>query len=95
MKLLTKEQQESHENGKICYICKEEFENNYLKDKKYHKIRDHCNFTRGGGLGGAAQNLCTLKYSIPKKIYIVFHNGSNYNYHFIVNKRGSRRKKIY
>ena len=52
MKLLTKEQQESHENGKICYICKEEFENNYLKDKKYHKIRDHCNFTRGGGVGG-------------------------------------------
>ena len=23
MKLLTKEQQRSHENAKICYICKE------------------------------------------------------------------------
>ena len=23
MKLLTREQQESYENGKICYICKE------------------------------------------------------------------------
>ena len=23
MKFLTKEQQESHENAKICYICKE------------------------------------------------------------------------
>ena len=29
MKLLTKEQQESHKNAKICYICKEKFENNY------------------------------------------------------------------
>ena len=33
MKLLTKEQQESYENAKICYICKEKFENKYLKDK--------------------------------------------------------------
>ena len=28
MKLLAKEQQESYENGKICYICKEKFEKN-------------------------------------------------------------------
>ena len=25
MKLLTKEQQESYENAKICYICREKF----------------------------------------------------------------------
>ena len=35
---LTKEQQESYENTKICYICKEKFENKYLKDKKYCKF---------------------------------------------------------
>ena len=29
-----KEQHESYENAKICYICKEKFENRYLKDKK-------------------------------------------------------------
>ena len=34
MKFLTKEQQESYENAKICYICREKFENKYLKDKK-------------------------------------------------------------
>ena len=33
MKLLTKEQQESYKNANICYICKERFENKYLKDK--------------------------------------------------------------
>ena len=33
MKLLTKKQQESYENAKICYICKEKFEKEYLKDK--------------------------------------------------------------
>ena len=29
LKLLTKEQQELYENIKICYICKEKFENEY------------------------------------------------------------------
>ena len=45
MKLLTKERQESYENAKICYICKEKFENKYLKNKNYRKVRDHCNYT--------------------------------------------------
>ena len=45
MKLLTKEQQESYENAKISYICKEKFENKYLKDKKYCKVRDHFHYT--------------------------------------------------
>ena len=34
MKLLTKEQQESYENARICYICKEKFEIKYLKIKQ-------------------------------------------------------------
>ena len=45
MKLLTKGQQESYENSKICYICKEKFENKYVKDKKYCKTRDNCHDT--------------------------------------------------
>ena len=38
MKLLTKEQQESYGNAKICYICKEKVENKYLKDKNIVKL---------------------------------------------------------
>ena len=34
MKLLTKDEEESYENAKLCYICKEKFENKYMKDKK-------------------------------------------------------------
>ena len=30
MKLLTKEQQESYENARVCNICKQKFENKYL-----------------------------------------------------------------
>ena len=45
MKLLTQEQQESYENAKICYICQENFENKYLKNKRYRKVREHCQYT--------------------------------------------------
>ena len=53
VKLLTKEQQNSNENTRIWYICKEKIENKYLKDKKYCKVRDHCHYT--GEYRGAAQ----------------------------------------
>ena len=33
MKSLTKEQQESYQNAKICYICQEKFENKYEEEK--------------------------------------------------------------
>ena len=35
---------------------------------------------------GAAHNICNFKHSVPKKIPIDFHNGSNYDYHFIIKK---------
>ena len=44
MKLLTKKQQESYKNAKSCHICTENFKNKYLKDKRYHKIRDHYHY---------------------------------------------------
>ena len=45
MKLLTKEQQESYENAKICSTSKEKFEEKYLKYQKYLKVGDHRNYT--------------------------------------------------
>ena len=53
-----------------------------MKDKKYCKVEDHCHYT--GEYGGAAHSICNLKYCVPKKIPIVFHNGSNSDYHFII-----------
>ena len=48
----------------------------------YHKVRDHCHYT--GKFRGAAHNICNLRYNVPKKIPIVFHNGSKYDYHFVI-----------
>ena len=67
MKLLTKEQQDSYENAKICYICTEKFENKYLKDKKYWNVRDHCTCHYTGEYCGTAHSICNLKYSVAEK----------------------------
>ena len=34
MKILTKKQQESDGDAKICYICNKRIENKYLKEKR-------------------------------------------------------------
>ena len=54
MKLLTKEQHESYENTKICYICKEIFENKYFKDNKYRKVKIIVIIQRNIGVLGIA-----------------------------------------
>ena len=76
---LTTEEKIYHNKQKICYICKKEFNNN---DKKIYKVRDHCQYT--GKYRGAAHNICNLRYKVPKESPIVFHNGSTYDYHFII-----------
>ena len=55
MKSLTKAQQESFQNAKICYISKEKTEDKYLKDKKYCKVRNHCHYI--GEYRGAEHNI--------------------------------------
>ena len=76
---LTTEEKIYHNKQKICYICKKEFNNN---EKKNYKVRDHCHYT--GKYRGAAHNICNLRYKVPKEIHIVFHNGSIYDYQFII-----------
>ena len=39
-RLITKQQQKSYQNAKICYICKEKFEDIHSKDKNYGNVRD-------------------------------------------------------
>ena len=73
---LTIKEEIDHNKQNICYIFKKEFE------KKNYKVRDHCHYTEK--YGGAAHNICNLRYKIPKEIPIVFHNGSTYDYHFII-----------
>ena len=72
---LTDEEKESYENQEICHLCKKELNND-------NKVRDHCHYT--GKYIGASHNKCNLHYKIPKEIPVVCHNGSTYNYHFMI-----------
>ena len=62
-----------------------------LKIKRYCKVRDHCDYT--GEYRSAANSICNLKYSKPKELPIVFHNGSNYDSHFIMKEFSEELKK--
>ena len=57
-----------------CWLCQEA-----LNDDR---VRDHDHFT--GKFRGAAHNSCNLKYSLPKKIPILFHNLKNFDSHIII-----------
>ena len=82
----TNEENGSYENQKIRYICEREFNT----DKKYCKVRDHCHYT--GKYRGAAHIISNLHCKIPKEIPVLFHNGSAYNYHFIIEQSAKEFK---
>ena len=49
--------------------------------KKYCRVRDHCSFT--AEYTAALHRICDLKYSVSKKFFAAFHNGSNCDYKII------------
>ena len=76
---LTNKEIKPYEKQKVCHICKKKF--CYDENKK---LRDHCHYTEK--FRGAAHSECNLRYKVPKEIPVVFHNGSTYDYHFIIKK---------
>lgn len=69
-----------------CHFCKKQF------TQKDPKVRDHCHIT--GKFRGAAHQSCNLKVRTSLEIKVVFHNGSNYDWKFIVRKLYKLTKEI-
>ena len=65
-----------------CYLCQKIFSYNVIK------CRDHCHFT-GNYLGAACQT-CNLDRRKPVDLKIFMHNGSRYDFHFIVKALNGR-----
>ena len=80
---LTDGENKSYKKQKVCYICKKEF-NTDDDNKKYHKVRDHCHCNEK--YVGATHNIFNLRYKAPREIPVVFHNGSTYDYKFIIKR---------
>ena len=82
---LTDNENKFYEEQKECYICQKKFcynTNQKVKFKWYKKVRDHCHFT--GKFRGTAHSICNLNYKVPQEIPVKIHNGSKYDYHFII-----------
>ena len=55
--------------------------------KNYWEVRDHCYYTVK--YRGAACSICHLRFNVPDEVPAVFHNGWNYDYHFIIKEFAS------
>ena len=78
---LTEDEKKSIENQKLCHICEKEFFTD-SNNKEMRKVRDHCHYT--GKYRGGALSKCNLNYKVVKEIPLLFHNGSVYDYYFII-----------
>ena len=87
MRLLTKEQQESYQNSNIV---KKNLKINMLKIKNIVKLETVLIIQENIG---ATHSIFNLKYSVPEKIPIAFHNGSNCDYPFIIKKLAEEYNK--
>ena len=70
----TAENKHDFENATICWLC-----GGALGEDR---VRDHDHFT--GKFRGAAHQNCNLKYTVPRKIPILFHNLKNFDSHLII-----------
>ena len=83
---LTHREQVDYESSKSCHICRKKFcidRSHKKKFRKYRKVRGHDHYT--GKFRGAAHSICNLRYKTQREIPVVINNGSNYDYHFIIN----------
>ena len=82
---LTTEENETYKKQKVCYMCEKELSAYDDGDNEnYDKVRDSLSLS--GKFKAAAHSICNLRYKTPKEISMIFHNGSTYDYHFIINQ---------
>ena len=82
---LADKENKSYKKQKVCHIYKKEScydENEKNEFKLYQKVRYHCHCTRK--FREAAHSIYNLRYIVPKEIPVVIHNGSTFDYHFII-----------
>lgn len=77
--IMTAQDEINFESSLSCFICGKLFNRNIDII-----VRDHCHFT--GKYRGAAHQACNLAYQNYRTIPIVFHNLTNYDSHFLVER---------
>lgn len=80
--IFTTEDSNLFESSESCYLCKKEFSG-------LPKNRDHDHFT--GRFLGASCTPCNLSRRRQRRIPIFLHNGSKYDFHFIIRALDCKR----
>ena len=70
-----------------CYMCEKAF------TSEDYKVRDHDH--SDGAYLGAAHNSCNLRRRRQNKVNIYVHNGSSYDFHFLVKALFKRKLELY
>lgn len=85
---LTQEEQIKHEITDECFICKEGIDHYDIKVRDHdHFLDPQKNFEKTGiysNFRGTAHQSCNLAYKDPKSLTCYFHNGTNFDFHFII-----------
>ena len=68
-----------YDNSTLCHICNAELGKNKVR-AQYHL---------SGKFGGAAHEVCNLKYKVSKLFPVVFHNLSGYDSHLFIKTLGN------
>ena len=79
---LTKEELKSHEDVKVCYFCGKGILRQLPKSLDYRKVRDYIHYT--DKCRADAHSIFNLIFNAPNEISVVFQNGLNYDYDFII-----------
>ena len=78
--IMTMHDKMTYDISTLCHICNEELG----KDR----VRDHCHLT------GMLNEICNLKYKVPKFFPVVFHNLSGYDSHLFIKTLGNSEGDI-
>ena len=87
MNNLSKSETLQFERADKCYMCQKCFTSSDIK------VRDHDH--SDGSFLGAAHNSCNLRRRRQKKVNIYIHNGSSYDFHFMVKALFKRKLDVY
>ncbi|CAC5407070.1 unnamed protein product [Mytilus coruscus] len=83
--ILNKYEEDEFQEATECYICEKEFE-------ETNKVREHDHLS-GKYRGAACQSCNTKEGKATKLIPVFFHNGSNYDFHFLIEELMKKEDK--
>ena len=87
---LTNKEQKSYEKIEISYISRKSLYVSTLMIKIIAKLGAIVNIPVNTEV--LHNSICSLKYSIPNEIPVVFQNVSNYDYHFVITKHKTSKR---